>query len=186
MKGEAIGAVNKGLSELMKYLRADPFALETVHVSIISFNTEAELVRPFSDLLIPDSVEIEAKGQSNFGKGLDLLISQMTQNIVKSSKETKGDWRPLVFFMTDGRPSGAYKSKLKEFHTQNNGQFIICACGVKKNLNIIETMGGVVITLNAKDEISICKFFKWVSTSISCHSRSVTQNQSEFVQFEKY
>lgn len=189
MRGEAIRAVNKGLFELLKHLRTDPFALETVHICVISFNTEAILVRPFSDLLNHDTILIEAKGQSNLGKGLDMLMNQMSSNFVRTTKDTRGDWKPLVFFMTDGRPSGAWKNKLKNFHAQNSGQFIICACGIRKNLNIIESMGGLVITLNDKDELSIIKFFKWVSDSISSHSKSISHDpltniQDKFLQFQ--
>jgi uncharacterized protein YegL len=117
MKGEAIDAVNSGIQILLKNLRSDPFALETVYLSILSFNTDAYIVRPFGDILNHNAVFIEAKGQSNFGLGLSLLIYEMNQNIVKTTKDQKGDWRPLVFFMTDGRPSGAWKKKLKEFHS---------------------------------------------------------------------
>jgi uncharacterized protein YegL len=66
MKGEAIDAVNSGLKILLKDLRSNPFTLETVFLSVISFNTKAQIARPFSDLLQADSITIEAKGQSNF------------------------------------------------------------------------------------------------------------------------
>ena len=115
MKGEAIDAVNSGLVALFKDLRSDPFALETVFLSVISFNTEVTIVRPFHDLLQNDSVFIEAKGQSNFGQGLDLLTEEIKKHVNTSTKDIKGDWKPLVFFMTDGRPSGAWKKRLKEF-----------------------------------------------------------------------
>jgi len=178
MKGEAIDAVNSGIQILLKNLRSDPFALETVYLSILSFNTDAHIVRPFGDILNHDAVFIEAKGQSNFGLGLSLLIDEMNQNIVKTTKDQKGDWRPLVFFMTDGRPSGAWKKKLKEFHSLNSGKWVICACGIKSNLNLIDSMGGDVIILNNKNDQSIHGFFKWVSNSISSYSKSIGQNQN--------
>jgi uncharacterized protein YegL len=177
MKGEAIDAVNSGIQMLLKDLRINPFALETVYLSIISFNTEAKIVRQFGDLLNNDSVIIEAKGQSNFGFGLELLLVEMKQHINKTTKDQKGDWKPFVFFMTDGRPSGAWKKKFKEFHSLNSGQWIICVCGMKSNLNFIDSMGGSVIILNNKSNESILSFFKWVSSSLSSHSKSFNQNQ---------
>jgi uncharacterized protein YegL len=186
MKGEAMDAVNSGLAALFKDLRSNPFALETVFLSVISFNTEATIVRPFHDLLQNDSVFIEAKGQSNFGKGLDLLTEEITKHVNKSTKETKGDWKPLVFFMTDGRPSGAWKKRLKEFLALKVGKWVICACGMKSNMSIIESMGGNIVVLNNKNENSIHQFFKWVSNSISTHSKSIDQNQSEINDLEKF
>lgn len=186
MKGGAIDAVNSGLKTLIQDLRKDPFALETVFLSIISFNTLAYIVRPFEDILNNVSVSIEAKGQSNFGVGLQMLMDEMKVNIKKTTNEIKGDWRPLVFFMTDGRPSGAWKTKLKEFHSINTGKWVICACGIKSNLQIIEAMGGDIVVLNNKTEDSINSFFKWVSSSINIHSKSIEQNNNDSFSKEKF
>jgi len=186
MKGEAIDAVNSGLKILLKDLRSNPFILETVFLSVISFNTKAQIARPFSDLLQADSITIEAKGQSNFGLGLDLLINEVKNKINKTSKDQKGDWKPLVFLMTDGRPSCAWKKKLKEFLALNIGQWIIYACVIKTNLNIIESMGGSIIILNNKNNESVIKFFKWISNSVGSHSKSIVQNQKENYQNEKF
>jgi uncharacterized protein YegL len=179
MKGQAIDAVNSGIQLLLKNLRSDPFALETVYLGILSFNTEAHIIRSFGDILNNESIIIEAKGQSNLGLGLELLMQEMNRNIIKTTKNQKGDWKPLVFFMTDGRPSGPWKKKLKEFHSLNSGKWIVCACGIKSNLNLIDSMGGNVIVLNNKNDTSIHSFFKWVSNSISSHSKSIEQSQTE-------
>lgn len=186
MKGEAIDAVNAGLKILLQDLRKDPFALETVFLSVISFNTTASIVRPFIDILNNDSVKIEAKGQSNLGLGLQLLIHEIKLHIRKASSDTKGDWRPLIFFMTDGRPSGAWKTRLKEFHAVNDGKWVVCACGMKTNLNIIESMGGDMIILENKSDGSIKQFFKWVSSSINIHSKSIVQNNIDNLSNENY
>ena len=186
MKGEAIDAVNAGLKILLQDLRKDPFALETVFLSVISFNTTASIMRPFIDILNNDSVTIEAKGQSNLGLGLQLLIDEIKLHIKKASSDTKGDWRPLIFFMTDGRPSGAWKARLKEFHSVNDGKWVVCACGMKTNLNIIESMGGDIIILDNKSEGSITQFFKWISSSINIHSKSIVKNNNDNLSNEKY
>jgi uncharacterized protein YegL len=186
MKGEAINAVNLGLNSLLSELRTNPFAIETVFLSVITFNTKAQIARPFSDLLQADSISIEANGKSNFGLGLDLLINELKNNINKTTKDQKGDWKPLVFLMTDGRPSGAWKKKLKEFLALNIGQWIVCACGIKTNLNIIESMGGSIIILNNKNNESVLKFFKWISNSVGNYSKSIDQNQKESFQNEKF
>jgi uncharacterized protein YegL len=186
MRGESIDAVNSGLKMLIQDLRVNPFALETVYLSVISFNTDAFVVRPFDDLLNNISVFIEAKGQSNLGLGLQLLISEMSLHINKTTSNNKGDWKPLVFFMTDGKPSGAWKKKLKEFHSINLGQWIICACGMKSNLSIIDSMGGNVVILNNKNENSIHSFFKWVSNSINIHSHRIEQGQTDNYPSDKF
>jgi uncharacterized protein YegL len=93
MKGDAINAVNSGLKALIQDLRKDPFALETVFLSVISFNTLAFIVRPFEDILNNVYVSIEAKGQSNFGLGLQMLMDEMKVNIKKATNETRPSTR---------------------------------------------------------------------------------------------
>lgn len=186
MKGEAIDSVNYGLKSLIQNLRTNPFALETVYLSVISFNTTAQIVRPFDDLISDFEIVIEAKGKSNFGLGLDLLINEISENVKKSNNEAKGDWKPLVFFMTDGRPSGAWKKKLKEFLSLNLGKWVICACGLKTNLDVIESMKGNVVVLNNKNSNSILEFFRWVSNSVCSHSKSIEQNDIENIRGETF
>ena len=46
MRGEPIEAVNTGIRVMVSALRQDPHALETVHVSIITFDADAKVVTP--------------------------------------------------------------------------------------------------------------------------------------------
>ena len=186
MKGEGIDTVNEGIDYLISDLRTNPFALETVYLGIYTFNTEASIIRPFSDLLNNNDYSIEAKGRSNFGKGIDLLIDEMTRHVVKSSKNNKGDWKPITLLMTDGRPSDAWKNRLKKFHGINDGQWIICTCGDKVNMQIIESMSGSIVMLNRKSRSSIMAFFKWVSDSVAMHSMSIDMHKNDPSQSEKF
>jgi len=51
MSGAPIEAVNKGLQALVDMLRQDPFALETVYLSVIQFSSEARHTVPLCDLM---------------------------------------------------------------------------------------------------------------------------------------
>lgn len=59
MWGERIAAVNNGLQSLISRLRQDPFALESVHIAIITFDREVKQVLPLTaleDLQLPEIV----------------------------------------------------------------------------------------------------------------------------------
>lgn len=47
-------------------------------------------------------------------------------------------------------------------------------------------MKGSIVILNNKNEYSIIEFFKWVSNSISSHSKSIDQNNSECTSIETF
>jgi uncharacterized protein YegL len=170
MNGKPIDSVNRGIELMLKTLRTNPFALETVYLNILSFNTNAFEVRPFSDLLQDQWCSIEAKGQTNFGKGLDILISNLNSHIIKATKELKGDWKPLIFIMTDGRFGDAWKRKLDVLKQSGLGELVICACGETCNLRVLETMGGTLLIMEDISENSILALFRWISSSINHQS----------------
>jgi len=51
MVGEPIEQVQEGISSLIKELRTDPYALETVYVSIIAFAGKAIKITPMIELV---------------------------------------------------------------------------------------------------------------------------------------
>ena len=48
MRGEPIHSVNVGLQSMLSALRQDPYALESVHLSIITFDVEAREYLPLT------------------------------------------------------------------------------------------------------------------------------------------
>jgi uncharacterized protein YegL len=50
MRGEPIHSVNVGLQSMLSALRQDPYALESVHLSIITFDLEAKVYLPLTPL----------------------------------------------------------------------------------------------------------------------------------------
>ena len=57
MKGEPIHSVNVGLQSMLSALRQDPYALESVYISIITFDIEARVylsLTPLEEIQIPE------------------------------------------------------------------------------------------------------------------------------------
>jgi len=55
MRGEPIHSVNVGLQSMLSALRQDPYALESVYLSVITFDIEAKVYLPLTPL---DQVQI--------------------------------------------------------------------------------------------------------------------------------
>lgn len=53
-------------------------------------------------------IEVPSAGGTFTGAALECLIQCVDRDIRRSDGEQKGDWRPLVFLMTDGTPSDAW------------------------------------------------------------------------------
>jgi len=107
MRGEPIEAVNTGIRVMVSALRQDPHALETVHVSIITFDADANVVVPLTalDQLQVPVITTPQSGPTHLGLALQTLGTRIQQEIKRSTAEVKGDWAPYLFVMTDGKPS---------------------------------------------------------------------------------
>jgi len=176
MRGEPIHSVNVGLQAMLSALRQDPYALESVHLSIITFDVEAREYLPLTPLdevklgevVVPDA------GATFLGAALELLLHRVDRDVEKSTGDAKGDWRPLLFVMTDGSPSDlhAYREAIPEVKKRNFGSILACAAGPKAKQDVLLELTERVFTLDTMDSAAFSGFFKWVSASVAVGSSS--------------
>lgn len=175
MYGEPIEAVKNGVQVLVSTLRQDPYALETAYLSIITFNTQAQQVSPLTELAAFQQPNIEASGCTALGEALSLLATKVDTEVTKTTAEQKGDWKPLVFLMTDGEPTDDLNKGLAEFKKRKFGMVVACAAGQGANTDTLKKITENVVQLDTADSATIKSFFKWVSASISTGSQKVEE-----------
>jgi len=177
MKGERIEAVKNGLQVLVSKLRQDPFALESVSISIITFDREIKQLIPLTDLETLQIPEIATpdSGPTNMGAALLMLCDKIDTEIIKSTNEQKGDWRPLLFIMTDGNPSdlAQFREAIPKIKSKNFAAIIACAAGTEAKDSFLKELTNTVVHLDTADSSTLMSFFKWVSASIGIGNRSV-------------
>ncbi|WP_420001134.1 vWA domain-containing protein [Acinetobacter sp. LF10] len=176
MRGEPIHSVNVGLQSMLSALRQDPYALESVHLSIITFDLEAKVYLPLTplDQVQLADIDVPSAGATFMGAALELLAEQVTQQLQKSTDEVKGDWRPLLFVMTDGSPSDvyAYQQAIPVIKQLNFASIVACAAGPKAKQEHLLQLTDKVVVLDTMDAASFAGFFKWVSASVVVGSSS--------------
>ena len=177
MKGEPIEAVNTGLQMLISSLRRDPQALETAHLSIITFDREARLMLPLTsvaELQLP-VLEAPDSGPTMTGAALELLCQRVDIEVLKRSNDAKRDWKPLLFIMTDGTPSDTMKYREMALECQKRGFAAItaCAAGMKAKIDSLKELATATVSLDTCDGATFAQFFQWVSASISSGAQSV-------------
>jgi uncharacterized protein YegL len=177
MRGEAIEAVNVGLQTMVNTLRQDPFALESVHLSIITFDREVKNVLPLTELenLRLPNIETPESGPTHLGQALELLCSVVDREVLHSTNERKGDWMPLLFIMTDGKPSDIlkYRQMIPEVQKRHFGSIIACGAGPEAKDEYLKELTSSVVHLDTTDSSAFMQFFKWVSASVSTGNRSL-------------
>ena len=176
MRGEPIQSVNVGLKSMVSALRQDPYAIESVSIGLITFDIEAKEIFPLTaldlvqipEILVPDS------GPTFLGAALELLIQRSDIEVIKNTPSKKGDWRPLLFIMTDGSPTDlqTYRNMISEVKKRNFGNIVACAAGPKANEAILKELTDNVVHLDTTDSSTFAQFFKWVSASVSIGTSS--------------
>ncbi|MDE6298497.1 MAG: VWA domain-containing protein [Muribaculaceae bacterium] len=177
MRGEPIESVKVGLEALVSTLRQDPFALESVALSIITYDRDVKQILPLTpldELQIPQ-IETPESGPTHTGQALKLLCEKVDTEVKRTVNGEKGDWMPLLFIMTDGKPSDIqlYKEMVPEVKKRKFASIIGCAAGMQAKAEYLKMLTDDVYSLDTVDSTAFKKFFKWVSDSIGIGNRSI-------------
>jgi uncharacterized protein YegL len=177
MAGEPIEAVKVGLQAMLNALRQDPSALETVWLSIITFDTRVKTLMPLTELeqFVLPNITIPSSGATFLGKALEKVCECYDRELIKNTAQRKGDWMPLLFVMTDGSPSdlGLFEDMLPEIKRRAFGNIVACAAGPKAKQQYLKAFADVVVSLDTTDSNSFKSYFKWVSDAINVGNRSM-------------
>jgi len=185
MNGEPIEAVKNGVQVMISSLRQNPQAIETAYLSVITFNSSATQLIPLTDLASFQMVDIKASGTTSLGDALSLVARCIDTEVQQTTTEKKGDWKPLVFIMTDGIPTDNWQNGLAEFKRRKIAFTVACAAGSAADTNILKQITDNVVSLDTADGSSISKFFAWVTASIGVSSTKVEDSGKEVTGFNE-
>lgn len=177
MRGEPIESVKSGLHALITSLRQDPHALESVHIGVITFDRDAQVVVPLTPL---DAFEMPVlktpeSSPTHLGSALRELCKQVDRDLVKPTPTRKGDWRPLLFVMTDGTPSDRllYRHMVPEVRQRSFACIVACAAGPRARKDHLVTLADRVVELETLDPFGFYEFFNWVSAAVAVGNKSM-------------
>ncbi|MDR1872574.1 MAG: VWA domain-containing protein [Deltaproteobacteria bacterium] len=173
MTGEPIESVKNGIQLLLSTLRKDPQALESAFLSVITFSDRVTQVVPLTEVATVQLPNITASGGTSLGQALQTLTETANKEINKGTSSEKGDWKPLVFLMTDGQPTDSVERGLQAFKEGKWGIVVACAAGSGADTNLLRRITENVVVLDTCDSNSIKAFFMWVSSSVSASSKRV-------------
>lgn len=176
MKGEAIHAVNNGIQALLSTLRQDPYALESLSISIITFDKDVNQIIPLTPLVEIQLPEITTpdSGPTNMGSALLLLCQKLETEVIKGTAESKGDWLPIVILLTDGKPSdlAIFREAVQKVRQKKFACFVACAAGSMAKDEYLKAITDTVVNLDTVDSSTLKSFFRWVSDAIDNGNKS--------------
>jgi uncharacterized protein YegL len=182
MVGEPIQQVEEGLATIIQSLKTDPHALETVFVSIIVFAGQPKTLVPLQEIVSFYPPKFPIGSGTSLSKGLGHLMFELRKNIVKTTYEVKGDWKPIVFLFTDGVPTDDSKIAINEWkqNWRKTANMIAVSFGNETDTKLLGELTDNVLHFKNTSVQSYKEFFKWVTDSIKTSSISVENNSTGF------
>ncbi len=176
MIGGGIEAVRAGLSSMLSKLRTDPHALDTVHLSVITFDAEARVLLPMTPLLEFQEPVLLVRPGTALGAALNLLADRIQAEVRKTSHHAKSDYRPLVLLLTDGQPSDDWRAPIARIGAQvqpRPANIYAIGCGVDVDYSVLQSVTDVVLRMEDMGADSFGKLFVWLTASVSSASQGV-------------
>ena len=175
MAGDNLRRMQEGIAALLTSLRSDPYALETVHLSVIAFAGVARTLAPLVELFSFYPPRLPMGSGTSIGKALDVLMDEIDRQVVRGSAERKGDYKPLVYFMSDGKatddPTAALERWRRDF--DHRATLVSIGIGPFADLSLLSGISRHTLRLNTEGEADFKAFISWISQSVSAQSRSL-------------
>ena len=181
MAGAPIMAVEQGVQLLHNELLGQPQAVEMVHLSIITFASTANQVVPLTPITSFSPPPLSAGGATALGGALRELGRSLDRDIKSNTATQKGDYKPLVFLLTDGEPTDSWEPELNALNSRSErkpGTIIALGCGDGVNQAVLRRITGSVLIMTDVTPDNLRAFFKWVSQSVTTASKSAASPSS--------
>lgn len=176
MIGEGLRGVQQGVETMLRTLRADPHALETVWLSCITFDREAKLLFPLTELIEVQPPQLRVRPGTALGAALNLCADRIQTEVRKTTPQQKGDWRPLIILLTDGQPtdnwSGAIQ-RLGQSVKPRPANIYAIGCGEDVDVSSLRELTDIIFHMKEMTEDRFKKLFVWLTASVTESSRGV-------------
>ena len=103
-------------------------------------------------------------------------MNEIDKSVTANTAEQKGDWRPLVFVMTDGVPTDDVKAALNRWEVSYKSRvsMVAVSIGGGGDKSVMERLTDDVIDFDDAVEGAFSKFITWITNSVKSSTRSVT------------
>ncbi len=175
MVGEPLRRLEEGIERIVSSLRQDPQSLETVFISLIAFAGKAKALTPLVDLVSFYPPKIPVGGGTALGEGLRVLMEEIDTKVKKTTLEERGDWEPVVFLITDGKPTDSPMAAVKKWQQDyaSKASLVAITLGNNADMQVLGQLTENILAIeNASDE-QFKKFIEWVSASVRAQSQKV-------------
>jgi uncharacterized protein YegL len=171
--------MEEGLNAIVRSLRQDPHALETVYLSVIAFAGVARTIAPLVDVVSFYPPKLPVGSGTSLGAALRELMRQIDTSVTRTTAEQKGDWKPVVYLFTDGKPTDDVASAIADWQEKYTNRAILIAVALGKyaDLTVLRRLTETVLLFEESEEGDFRKFISWVTATVVAQSKSAGENR---------
>lgn len=179
MAGEPITQLQAAMESIVEQLRQDPNALETVHISVIAFAGKAGVVVPLVELMNFYPPRLPLGGGTALGEALDELMTRIEVEVKKTTIDQRGDWEPVIYLLTDGRPTDRTEAAIARWRQQyaRRAHLIAVTLGESADTRVLKQITDDVVALNVSGDNDLSRFARWVSDSVAAQSQALDMGE---------
>ncbi|MGV1004813.1 MAG: TerY-C metal binding domain-containing protein [Candidatus Nanopelagicales bacterium] len=187
MVGESLYQLEEALSSVVSSLRRDPYALETAFISVIAFAGKPRTITPLVELIGFYPPDLPVGGGTSLGAALGHLMDEIDRTVVKTSSDRKGDWRPIVFLVTDGHPTDDTAPSVRRWNSsfRSRANLVAISVGGQADHSVLKQLTDDVIVFYDAVPDAFARFAQWISMSIQTQSRSVSAGEDVRISLTK-
>ncbi len=179
MVGENLKKMEDGLQSIIKSLRSDPYALETVYVSVIAFAGVAKRITPLVEIVSFYPPKLPLGSGTSLGAALNILMAELDTSVIKTTTEMKGDWKPIIYLFTDGHPTDDPLPAVERWTSKYASKSNLIAVGFGKDADfsvLKKLTENTMILEDLNKDKNFKKFIDWVTDSVKTQSKSIGEN----------
>ncbi|MFH0821224.1 MAG: VWA domain-containing protein [Pseudomonadota bacterium] len=177
MSGAPIEAVNNGLKDFEAAVKSDPHALESAYISVITFESDAKQIIPLTEAGKFSAPVLDASGGTALGKALQMVGRCLDNDLKPKGPDHPGDWKPLIFLMTDGEPTDEWQGPARSFRSSQTvrpANLIAIGCGPYANTGNLRQVSETVLEMKEMTPEKIKSLFEWISQSAQVASKNAS------------
>lgn len=187
MVGKNLDLLQEGIRSAAARLRTNPHNLEKVFISVIVFAGRARTLVPLVPLYEFAPPELPIGGGTGLGAALDHLMKEIDASVQSTTAERKGDWKPCIFLLTDGRPTDTPGPQIERWNGRyrTRAHLVSVSIGGDADAELLARLSSDVLILQSTQPDSFVEFIKWVTNSIELQSASVAMGKDDAPELAK-
>jgi uncharacterized protein YegL len=173
MAGENRARLDEAIGTIVANLRTDPSALETVHLSAIAFAGVVRTLSGLEELSTFRAPALPIGSGTALGAALHHVMDAIDRDVAHPSAASKGDWSPIVYLFTDGKPTDAIESARARWKRDYAGHATLIAVAIGRYADqaALRALTEHVLVFDDRAPGGFEVFIRWVTESMTVQSQ---------------